>query len=116
MFTIQDTEGYVVGVRHGPDGLQAAIELGKVLLDDDPELRELTVWESHPSGNLRTHHKTITFGPDANWDTIVVVLDPGEHVRAPGPIPRRITEDDLDAYDLGDPKRITLERHLGEWY
>ncbi len=112
-YIVQNTEGYELA---GPwSVLDEAVDGAVALLKDDPELRELTVWEFDPSGNLVTHRKTITHGPDANWDTVIVVLDPGEHVRAPAPVPHRITEDDLDAYELGDPKRITLERHLGEW-
>lgn len=95
--------------------LDFAVEQAKAKLEDDPELGELTVWEMHPSGNAMTHLKTITHGPDADWQSIVVVLDPGAHVRAPGPIPHRITEDDLDAYPLGSYKRAVLEEHLGDW-
>lgn len=92
-----------------------AADAARRLLEDDPELRELNVWEVHPSGNLLTHHRTITFGPDANWNSVVVVLKPGEHVQAPGPIPHRISEEDLDGYSLDDPKRAALEGRLGEW-
>lgn len=28
--------------------------------------------------------------------------------------PRRVTEEDLDAYPLGSPKRVTLEREIGQ--
>lgn len=107
----------IVGDIHGDveTRLDFAIDQAKNLLEDDPELGELTVWEQHPSGNLMTHHRTITHGPDANWQSIVVVLKPGEHVRAPGPIPHRITEDDLDGYELGSYKRAVLEEHLGDW-
>lgn len=95
--------------------LDFAINQAKEKLEEDPELRELTVWEIDPSGNLVTHMNTITFGPDADWQSVVVVLKPGEHVQAPGPIPHRITEDDLDGYELGSYKRAVLEEHLGDW-
>lgn len=95
--------------------LDGAVELAGHLLADEPELHELTVWSIHPSGNLIEHLRTITFGPDASWNSVVVVLKPGEHVRAPGPIPHRISEEDLEGYDLDDPKRAALEARLGEW-
>jgi hypothetical protein len=101
---------------NGLSTLGHAIEAAVAMLDDDPEQGELTVWSIHPSGNLIEHLRTVTFGPDANWDTVIVVLKPGEHVRAPGPVPRRIREEDLDGYELDDPKRIALEQRLGEWY
>lgn len=37
-------------------------------------------------------------------------LREGDAARAT--MPSRITEDDLDAYPLGDPKRITLEQEM----
>jgi hypothetical protein len=95
--------------------LDFAIEQAKQKLEDDPELGELTVWEQHPSGNLVTHERTITHGPDADWQSVVVVLKPGEHVQAPGPIPHRITEEDLDGYERDSYKRAVLEEHLGDW-
>lgn len=118
MYAICDMDGEVLERWPGKsdDALALAIIGARTMLEDDPELRELTVWQIDPSGNLLTHHRTITHGPDANWDSIVVVLKPGEHVRAPGPIPRQITEEDLDGYDLDDPKRAALESRIGEWY
>ena len=95
--------------------LHEMIEWAKERLSDDPEIRELTVWAIDPSGNLLTHLRTITFGPDASWNSVVVVLKPGEHVQAPGPVPHRISEEDLEGYSLDDPKRISLEQRLGEW-
>lgn len=95
--------------------MNAAVDEAVAMLYDDPEQGELTVWALNPSGNLITHLRTVTFGPDANWDTVIVVLQPGEHVRAPGPVPHRITEEDLDAYELGSSKRMALEQQLGEW-
>jgi hypothetical protein len=95
--------------------LEWAIGDARDRLEDDPELGEVIVWEIDPSGNLVTHHRTVTFGPDANWQSEVVVLKPGERIRAPGRVPRRITEDDLEGYDLGDPKRQALEERIGEW-
>ncbi len=44
--------------------------------------------------------------------TIGAWLREGEAARLTRPIPGQITVDDLDAYPLGDPKRITLEKEL----
>src|ERR1043165_8259209 len=106
-YAICDIDGEILGLW---SQLDPAVWDAECRLAEDPELREVTVWEIDPSGNLLTHHRTVTFGPDANWDSIVVVLKPGEHVRAPGPIPHRISEDDLDGYELGSPKRAALEQ------
>jgi len=95
--------------------LDFAIDQAKSKLEDDPELGELTIWEIDPSGNLITHLRTITHGPDADWQSIVVVLKPGEHVQAPGPIPHQITVEDLDGYERDSYKRAVLEEHLGDW-
>lgn len=113
MYGIYNIVGDQVGDYE--ETLDFAVEKAKKRLEDDPELAELTVWEIHPSGNLISHLKTITHGPDADWQSIVVALDPGEHVQPPGPIPHRITEDDLDGYELGSYKRAVLEEHLGDW-
>lgn len=112
MFVVCDIAG---GDLFRRDMLDQAIADARDLLSDDPELREVTVWEIHPSGNLVTHLRTVTFGPDSDWQSVVVVLEPGEQVRAPGPIPHRITEEDLEGYSLDDPKRRALEERLGEW-
>jgi len=95
--------------------LDRVVGWAKERLEDDPEMRELTVWQIDASGNATTHLRTITFGPDANWDSVVVVLKPGEHVQAPGPVPHRISEEDLGAYELGSPKRSAMEERLGDW-
>lgn len=73
MFLIEDTEGDILATA---PTLEEAIEIAKVRLDDDPELRELDVFYSE-------HVRTIAFGPDENWNTQVVVLKPGEKIEAP---------------------------------
>jgi hypothetical protein len=112
VFVICKIDGYEISGRWR--SLDAAIEAAKDRLEDDPELGELTIWEFDENGNFSYHVRTVTFGPDANWDSIVVVLMPGEQIQPPGPVPRRISEEDLDGYDLGDPKRAYLESRLGE--
>lgn len=114
MYAICDIDGETLReVEHWT--LDEMVSDAVAMLEDDPELHELTIWEIDPSGNAITHLRTVTFGPDANWQSVVVVLKPGEHVRAPGPIPHRISEEDLDGYSLDDPKRWALEQRLGEW-
>ena len=115
MFAICDMHGEstlsVEAVLTLDDAVLAAVKM----LEDDPEMSELTVWEVDRTGALLTHHRTITFGPDTRWNSVVVVLRPGEHVRPPGPVPHRIGEEDLEGYELGSSKRIALEQRLGEW-
>jgi hypothetical protein len=120
LYVVCDTDGEEVSgrwrgeVRRWPT-MEKAVDEAVAMLYDDPEAGEFTVWQLDPSGNLVTHLRTITFGPDASWNSIVVVLEPGEHVRAPGPVPRRISEEDLEGYSLDDSKRWSLEQRLGEW-
>jgi hypothetical protein len=119
MFVVCNSEGNEMSGQWR--SLEAAVGDAKDMLEDDPELGELEVWQidRHEKDGTAVpgHVKTITFGPDAHWDTIVVVLDPGEKPRPPGPVPHRVTEEDLDGYDLGDPKRIALEQVIerGGW-
>lgn len=111
-FTIETVSGDEVDTRAT---LAEATSAAVSRLEDDPELGTLEVFERVRSPQGIEHVKTITHGPDANWDTIVVVLDPGEKIKPPGYVPRRITEEDLEAYELGDPKRISLEFEIGAW-
>lgn len=98
--------------------LEAAVEAARRRLEDDPEFRSLDVYAVDHVGNW-THERTVTFGPDANWESVVVVLEPGQKIEPPAGsyLPRQLTEEDLDAYDLGDAKRITLQRMMdeGQW-
>lgn len=111
-YTVENTAGDELEVH---DTLTAATRSGVERLEDDPELGELLVYEVGRTAPTGTHMKTITHGPDANWDTIVVVLEPGERIGRPGYVPRQITEEDLEGYELGDPKRIGIERAIGTW-
>lgn len=75
-------------------------------MEDDPEIGDLAVYDS--AGDLA---RRVCFCPDDDWDTTIRVFLPGEPLVPPsGYVPRRITQEDLDAYPVGDPKRIGLEQ------
>lgn len=59
--------------------------------------------ESHDCDRVdRVQRRTVTFGPDADWQSVVVVLEPGERPEPPGPVPYDWAADNV--YDLHDPK------------
>jgi hypothetical protein len=105
MFLIESKEGDWLAQR---SNLDDAVREAKRLLADNPERGELIVAEWR-------HIKTVTFGPSADWDTEIVVLEPGERISAPGYVPHRISEEDLEGYELDDPKRWALAERIGEW-
>jgi hypothetical protein len=113
MFVIRNPDGDDLATHHT---LDEAIAKAKADLEDDPERHsELEIWELDENEAFAYHVRTVTFVPDEYWESVVGVLSPGEKIQPPGPIPHRITEEDLEGYDLGDPKRAALEQRIGEW-
>jgi len=105
MFVVETSDGDWLAQR---SNLEDAVTEAKRLLADDPERGELIVAEWRQV-------KTVTFGPTADWDSEIVVLEPGERISALGYVPHRISEKDLEAYELNDPKRWALAERIGDW-
>lgn len=70
---------------------EQACERARRLLEDDPEIGTLEIFRVE-------HRATVTHGPDANWDTQVVVLAAGERLEPPAGIPPRMSDDEFEAY------------------
>ena len=97
-FTVVTTAGDELTVTQD---LDSAVVRASEALRDDPEMGTLDVYEvtrESPTGVLR---KTVTFGPDADWQSVVVVLELGEKVEPPDGSWRPV---DDDGYDPSDPK------------
>ena len=109
MFTVQTAGGDVVATFSSTEPLplnpvEMAIQDAKTRLSDDPELGELTVY-AHVEGR-EIEIGCATFVPDADWQSVVGWLWPGERITPPGPIPAefRCDPDESCGYDLSDPK------------
>ena len=87
MYHVENTAGDILASRRE---LDEAVKAAKARLEDDPELRELTVALYEPL-------RTVTFGPDADWQSVVVVLKPGEKIQPPGD--SRWRDEDIEAYE-----------------
>ena len=87
MYLVENSAGDILA--SAPE-LEAAVKAAKALLEDDPEQRELDIWRSE-------HVRTVTFGPDADWQSVVVVLKPGEKIQPPGD--SRWRDEDIEAYE-----------------
>ena len=86
-YLIENTAGDIL--VSAPE-LSDAIQEATRRLEDDPELRELTVALYEPL-------RTVTFGPDTDWQSVVVVLKPGEKIQPPGE--SRWRDEDIEAYE-----------------
>lgn len=93
MFTVETVSGDEV-LR--AETLAEATVWARNALEDDPEVGTLLIWENG------AERRTVTFGPDADWQSVVVVLKPGERPEPPGPVPYDWAADNV--YDLHDPK------------
>ena len=102
MYHVENTAGCILA--SAPE-LSDAIQEATRRLEDDPELRELTVALYEPL-------RTVTFGPDANWQSVVVVLKPGEKIQPPGD--SRWRDEDIEAYEFAMRDGITTDLETGE--
>ena len=87
MYLIENTAGDTLA--RAPE-LSDAIQEATRRLADNPELGELNIFYSQ-------HVRTVTFGPDADWQSVVVVLKPGEKIQPPGD--SRWRDEDIEAYE-----------------
>lgn len=105
MFTVETVSGDEV-LR--AETLAEATVWARNALEDDPEVGTLLIWEDG------VERRTVTFGPDADWQSVVVVLEPGEQIEPPTRVVA-IREDGSyrtepydwaadNVYDLHDPK------------
>ena len=116
MFIVMDNAGNEVSGQWRSK--EAAVADAREMLEDDPERGELTVWELDEHEAFAYHVRTIAFGPDRDWQSVVVDLAPGERVTAPGPIPAEFhcDPDESAGYALDDPKHPTFyERYAAAW-
>lgn len=122
MYVVENSEGDWL---HSDPDLDVAVDYARSLLEDDPERGELTV-------ALHRIERTVTFGPDANWETQVVVLKPGEKIAPPDgswrgfldtlTIPENSCHrsnaawqpSDETGYDLNDPKSPGFHDRMSE--
>ena len=102
MYHVENTAGDILASRRE---LDEAVKAAKALLEDDPELRELTVALYEPL-------RTVTFGPDADWQSVVVVLKPGEKIQPPGD--SRWRDEDIEAYEFAARDGVTTDLETGE--
>ena len=93
-YLIENTAGDIL--VSAPE-LSDAIQEATRRLEDDPELRELDICELDENENFSYHVRTVTFGPDADWQSVVVVLKPGEKIQPPGD--SRWRDEDIEAYE-----------------
>ena len=101
-YLIENTAGDIL--VSAPE-LSDAIQEATRRLEDDPELRELDIFYSQ-------HVRTITFGPDADWQSVVVVLKPGEKIQPPGD--SRWRDEDIEAYEFAARDGVTTDLETGE--
>jgi len=102
VYHVENTAGCILA--SAPE-LSDAIQEATRRLEDDPELRELDIFYSQ-------HVRTITFGPDADWQSVVVVLKPGEKIQPPGE--SRWRDEDIEAYEFATRDGITTDLKTGE--
>lgn len=86
-YLVETTDGDIIATSNE---LEVAVEEAKKRLTEDPELHELTVALYEPL-------RTICWGPDENWDSVVTVLKPGEKLQPPGD--SRWRDEDIAAYE-----------------
>lgn len=101
-YTIETSSGSVLASfpESGEFPLPArdmAIQEGKTMLEDDPELGQLDIY-SYGSDDFGYHVGIVMFLPDRNWEAEVRFVAAGEKVSLPGPIPTRMSDDDFEAY------------------
>ncbi len=91
-YTLENAAGDILDAGGTDD--ETSIARAREMLENDPELGEIIVMEWREVA-------TVTHGPDANWNTQVVVLMPGEKIEAPDDS-WKMPED--SGYDVSDPK------------
>ncbi len=89
-YTLENAAGDILDAGGTDD--ETSIARAREMLENDPELGEIIVMEWREVG-------TVTHGPDANWNTQVVVLKPGEKIEPPYRVPASMSDEDIaDVY------------------